>query len=295
MSSLTAPAPAKLNLCLFLGGTREDGRHELVTIFESISLADSLEVSLLDEGPDQVVCPGVPEPNLVSSALAGLRAAGWAAPPLRIEISKHIPVAAGLGGGSADAAAALRLAAALAAVPDGVIGRLAASLGADVASQVAPGVALGTGAGEVVRPVPALAPHALLILPAPIGLSTAEVYREADRMGLGRRPQELQGLRVAIEAALGPGARPPEELLVNDLERAAVSLYPEIEQALDDARYAGAEQALVCGSGPTVAGVFWGEGARARAAAGGAALAGRYPGACAAVPVGETAGSPQFA
>src|ERR1700716_3843509 len=123
MSRLTALAPAKVNLCLFLGGVRRDGRHELVTVFESLSLTDSLELSVLSEGPDRVICPGVVGPNLVSDALAGLRAAGR-------------------GGGSADAAAALRLAGALEPVPDGVLERLAASLGADVSAQLAPGVSL---------------------------------------------------------------------------------------------------------------------------------------------------------
>ncbi|MDQ2898072.1 MAG: 4-(cytidine 5'-diphospho)-2-C-methyl-D-erythritol kinase, partial [Actinomycetota bacterium] len=79
MSPQTLTAPAKINLCLLLGGTRDDGRHELVTLFESVSLTDILTVSVADA--DAVVCEGVPGPNLVADALAGLRAAGWAAPP----------------------------------------------------------------------------------------------------------------------------------------------------------------------------------------------------------------------
>jgi 4-diphosphocytidyl-2-C-methyl-D-erythritol kinase len=295
MSRLTALAPAKVNLCLFLGGVRRDGRHELVTVFESLSLTDSLELSVLSEGPDRVICPGVVGPNLVSDALAGLRAAGWAGPPVAISIDKRTPVAAGMGGGSADAAAALRLAGALEPVPDGVLERLAASLGADVAAQLAPGVSLGTGAGEIVDPVAPLAPHAWLILPAAVELSTAAVYREADRMGLGRSPDELGRLRRELEAALRPGLRLPAELLVNDLQPAARSLCPPIEPALDEARQAGADRSIVCGSGPTVAGLFWGEDAHARAAAGVTTLSGRYPAACAVSPVGESAGLPQFA
>jgi 4-diphosphocytidyl-2-C-methyl-D-erythritol kinase len=234
-------------------------------------------------------------PNLVSTALAGLRAAGWNGPPVSISIDKRTPVAAGMGGGSADAAAALRLAGALDRVPDGVVEQLAASLGADVAAQLTPGVALGTGAGEIVQAAAALARHALLILPARVELSTAAVYREADRMGLGRSPAELARLRREVEAALRPGAKLPAELLVNDLQPAARSLCPAIEPALEDARGAGAEQAIVCGSGPTVAGVFWGEDAYARAAAAVTAVSDRYPGACAVSPVGESAGLPQFA
>jgi 4-diphosphocytidyl-2-C-methyl-D-erythritol kinase len=290
---LRALAPAKVNLCLFLGGGRADGRHELVTLFESVSLPDELELRVLPRGSDQVVCPGVEGPNLVSRVLAGLRAGGWSAPPVSIEIHKRIPVAAGLGGGSADAAAALRLAEALAPVPAGLAAELAASLGADVPSQLAPGAALGTGAGDVVEPVPPLAPHAFLILPSPHSLSTADVYREADRLGLARSAEDLASLRRELTDALGPGVEPPPGLLVNDLEPAALSLCPETELALDSARYAGAEAVMVCGSGPTVAGVLWGEDSAPRARAGAAALGGRYPGAATAIPVSASFGAPQ--
>src|SRR5262249_20787292 len=101
-------APAKLNLCLFLGPRREDGLHELCSLFEPLALADRIEVA--EAGRDEVVCGGVEGENLAARALAGLRERGWKRPPVRIEIGKRIPVAAGLGGGSADAAAVLRLA-----------------------------------------------------------------------------------------------------------------------------------------------------------------------------------------
>jgi 4-diphosphocytidyl-2-C-methyl-D-erythritol kinase len=282
---LTALAPAKVNLCLFLGGVRAlDGRHELVTVFESVSLCDRLRLTVGDG--DRVVCAGLDGPNLAASAVAELRAAGWNGPAVSITIEKRIPVAAGMGGGSADAAAALRLARAVAPVPDDALASIAARLGADVASQLEPGVSLGTGAGEVVEPLGALAEHAYLILPSEHRLFTADVYREADRLELARLAPGLANARRSLEAALAPGARLPASLIVNDLQPAAVSLCPSIERALADARSAGAEQALVCGSGPTVAGVFWGEGSHARAAAGARALAGRHPGACAVVPVG---------
>lgn len=288
---LTAHAPAKVNLCLFLGGARPaDGRHELVTVFESVSLCDRL---VLVPGPaDEVRCPGVEGPNLVADALASLRAAGWDGPPVTITIEKRIPVAAGMGGGSADAAAALRLAQALAPVDAAVVMEIAARLGADVAAQVSPGGWLGTGAGEVLAPLAGLAEHAYLVLPSPWRLSTAEVYREADRLGLGRSGEDLARLRSAVEAA---GERWPDSLIVNDLQPAALSLQPEIELALEDAGHAGADVALVCGSGPTVLGLFWGSGAQARAAVGAASLAGIYPGACAVVPVGAEAGAPEYA
>ncbi|MDE3130480.1 MAG: 4-(cytidine 5'-diphospho)-2-C-methyl-D-erythritol kinase, partial [Acidobacteriota bacterium] len=101
---LRALAPAKVNLSLFLGGTRADGRHRLVTLFESLSLADTVELEVVDGPGDQVVCPGVEGENLATRALVGLRARGWDAPAVRVAIEKRIPLAAGMAGGSADAA-----------------------------------------------------------------------------------------------------------------------------------------------------------------------------------------------
>ena len=105
---MTLRAPAKLNLCLYLGRRRDDGLHELASLFCPLTLADRLVVS--DAERDEVVCPGVEGRNLATAALAALRDRGWSHPPVRVEIEKRIPVAAGLGGGSADAAAVLRLA-----------------------------------------------------------------------------------------------------------------------------------------------------------------------------------------
>jgi len=293
VTALRTLAPGKVNLCLFLGGVREDGRHELVTLFQPVSLADEVVLSVAgDSGPDVVVCPGVEGENLAARALADLRARGWEAPPVRIEIVKRIPVAAGMAGGSADAAAVLRLAAALGGASDGVLGAsdgvlasVARGLGADVPSQLAPAPALGTGAGEVVVPVPPRAPHAYVILPSAFSLSTAAVFAEADRLGLARGAGSLLDWRRALEAALEAGPELPAELLVNDLEPAARSLCPTIDAGLDGARSLGADAALVCGSGPTVAGIFWGTDAPARARAAAAAGAARFPGAVAAVPV----------
>jgi 4-diphosphocytidyl-2-C-methyl-D-erythritol kinase len=279
-----ATAPAKVNLCLFLGPTRSDGRHELVTLFESISLADELELTVLDAGPDEVVCQGVEGPNLVSAALQGLRDAGWAGPPVRIEIDKRIPVAAGLGGGSADAAAALRLASAAEAADERVLERIARDLGADVPSQLRPGLWLGTGAGEKLEPVAALAPHAFVIVPQPFPLSTAGVYGEADRLELPRTADELADSRSALAAAVASGGALPEEIAVNDLEPATVSLAPSVSGTLQAVRRAGADQALVCGSGPTVMGIFWGGDAALRADAGAGRLGSEYPQTVSATP-----------
>jgi 4-diphosphocytidyl-2-C-methyl-D-erythritol kinase len=296
---LVALAPGKVNLCLFLGPpSRADGRHELVTLIESVSLADELTMET-DVERDEVVCPGVEGQNLVSAAIDGLRARGWDGPRVRIDIVKRIPVAAGMGGGSADAAAALRLASELAPGRPEEIIDLAASLGADVPSQVAPGVSLGTAAGDVVEPIPPLGPHAFVIVPQPVALSTADVYREADRLGLPRRPEDLTRVKVELELILDQlilDQTPlPGRFLINDLQEAAVSLCPEIAQALEEVNAVGAEHALVCGSGPTVAGLWWGADAVHRAAGAADLLAGRFPAATAVAPVGVEFGLPRFA
>ena len=286
---LSALAPGKVNLCLFLGATRADGRHELVTLFQPVSLADELALSVIGgSGPDVVVCPGVEGPNIVERALAELRLRGWESPRVRVEIRKRIPVAAGMAGGSADAGAALRLAVAAYPLSDArcvVAPEVARSLGADVPSQLVPTPLLGTGAGEVLKPVPARAEHAFLIVPSRARLSTPAVFAEADRLGLPRSSGELDERRRALEAALSAAPDLPPELLVNDLEPAARSLCPSIAGALEHARELGAETVLVCGSGPTVAGIFWGADASPRARAAAAAAAERFPGAAAAVPV----------
>jgi 4-diphosphocytidyl-2-C-methyl-D-erythritol kinase len=255
-------AAAKINLCLFLGPRRADGLHELCSLFEPLALADAIEVAETER--DEVLCAGVEGENLATAALAGLRELGWAGPPLRIEIEKRIPVAAGLGGGSADAAAVLRLAAGEVAG----IEELAARLGADVPSQLDPSLALVGGAGERVAKLPRPADHAVVLLPGGGGLSTAEVFGEADRLKLGRDAAELEELAGRLAGAAGSGASPLAYagLLENDLEPAARSLRPEIGGALELLRAVGAAPALVTGSGPTAFGLFPSVGA-ARAAA----------------------------
>jgi 4-diphosphocytidyl-2-C-methyl-D-erythritol kinase len=263
-------APAKLNLGLYLGRPRPDGLHELCSIFEPLALADLLRIEEAER--DEVVCPGVEGENLASRALAALRERGWDAPPLRIEIEKRTPVAAGLGGGSADAAAVLRLAAPTAehlwfqgsskcsgtpaAVAD--LPAIAAELGADVPSQLRPALALVRGAGERVEPLPAPAEHAVLLLPSGGGLSTKDVFDEADRLGLGREESELDEIAAKLRIAAGAGASPLSyaDLLVNDLEPAAVSLRPDIGDALDALRGTGAPAVFLSGSGPTAVALF---------------------------------------
>lgn len=267
MTLYRALAPAKVNLGLFLGPTRQsDARHELASVMQSISLADevALEVAPAGLAEDEIVCPGVPGPpeaNLAARALAAFRErVGWRDPPVRVSIEKRIPVAGGLAGGSADAAATLRLAGLASGLGDErVLRELAGELGADVPAQVSPGRWLATGAGERLRELAApRVPLGLLVLALDAELSTAAVYAHADRLGLPRTRSELARLERELEASFGDGAAipPTAGLLHNDLQRAAVSLCPEIECSLEQAREAGADLAFLSGSGPTVVGLF---------------------------------------
>jgi 4-diphosphocytidyl-2-C-methyl-D-erythritol kinase len=290
---LRALAPAKVNLSLFLGATREDGRHRLVTVFESLSLADTLDLEVLGEGQvDEVICPGVSGENLAALALAGLRARGWDGPPVRLTIEKRIPVAAGMAGGSADAAAALRLAMAITPGRAEEVDLVAAGLGADVPSQLLPGVAVGSGAGEIVERFEPLAEHAFVVLPSDSALSTPDVFREADRLVRPRSDAQLEQAYLDVTSSLTPGGRFPDKLLVNELEPAAISLCPSCADALAAVRLAGADHAIVSGSGPTVVGIWWGVDAVERAELVAYGLGESYPGAVVATPVAAAFGAP---
>jgi 4-diphosphocytidyl-2-C-methyl-D-erythritol kinase len=286
MTGLREPAPAKLNLCLFVGPTREDGRHELVSVMQPVSLADVVELTPAGIGAatDRVECPGVAGENLAATALRVFRErTGWRGPPVHLRIEKRFPIAGGLGGGSADAGAALRLAARAAGVDDdALLHDIAAGLGADVPAQVRPRRCLATGAGERLTPLPAPAPYGVLLIPARARLPTADVYREADRRRLPRSAADLAArLREVSTAAVDL----PDELVVNDLEPAARALCPAIDDALAAARRTGAQRAMVCGSGPTVVGLYRDLQA-ARSAA--AALSDRDPRPIPAAPWGAT-------
>jgi 4-diphosphocytidyl-2-C-methyl-D-erythritol kinase len=257
---MTERAPAKINLCLYVGPIRDDGRHELVSVMEPLDLADTVTLAP-GETHDEVVCPGVEGPNLAARALELFReATGWDGPPVRLTIDKRIPVAGGMAGGSADAAAALRLAARASGVDDDeLLHDLAARLGSDVPAQVRPRRVLVRGAGEELATMNgASGAYGVLVLPSRHQLSTGAVYAEADRLGTTR--DTLDGVDTTQR--------------VNDLEPAARSLCPDIGEALDAAREAGAEHAMVSGSGPTVI-AFFGSRAEAERAAGD--LAGRDP------------------
>jgi 4-diphosphocytidyl-2-C-methyl-D-erythritol kinase len=247
-------AYAKLNLVLHVGPRRDDGMHPVCSLVASIDLADEVVAEPRESGEDTVECQGVAGDNLAARALAEFRSrAGKALPPVAITITKRVPIAAGLGGGSADAAATLRIANELAGEPlahEELI-RIAADLGSDVPSQLDPRHALVQGAGERIEPV-SLPSLAAVLIPDAEGLSTGAVYAELDRLDGGRRaldPEPLQRLTAST----------PDELsgaLENDLQPAALSLRPDLRERLDDLLGAGALGAAVSGSGPTCFGLF---------------------------------------
>ena len=255
--TVTEPAYAKVNLVLRVGPRLSGGLHSVCSIFASVGLADHVAVREADE--DSVACPGVEGPNLAADAVAAFRAAVPGLPPLAVSIDKRIPVAAGLGGGSADAAAVLRAANTLAGepLPSDALRGIAIGLGSDVPSQVAPRHALVSGVGEQVEPID-LPQTALALVPSEEGLETGAVFAELDRL------RERDGWSPSPER-LDPGPfrraslRSPADLAVrleNDLQAAAMSLRPELEHTVAGLMEAGALGAQLTGSGPTAFGVF---------------------------------------
>lgn len=278
---VTTVAPAKVNATLVVGPVREhDGRHELVSVMQSVSLVDDVtlrardardaDVPALTDHGDGIRCAGVDGDNLALRALDAFRAAtGWDVGPLVVEITKRIPVAAGMAGGSADAGAVLRLAAAVSGHDDdALLQRLAADLGADVAHQLQPGLALATGAGERVRRFAGVLSGALVVVISDRALSTPAVYRRADELRSPCSAATLQAWHYEIETALTEPDGPtiPAALAVNDLQDAAFELAPGLGETVDAIEATGADRAMVCGSGPTAIGWFAAPTAAERAA-----------------------------
>jgi 4-diphosphocytidyl-2-C-methyl-D-erythritol kinase len=241
---------AKINLALVVGPARDDGLHEVATVLQRIDLCDRLE---LRRG-ERLAVEGFPTDTLVTRALTLLASEAGVEPSWHVRLDKEIPVAAGLGGGSADAAAALRLGNELLAdpLPDERLRELAASLGADVPFFLDPGPKLAEGAGE--RLVPLDLPQdfwVLLALPRDVGKSsTGDVYRRHDELGGGAGFEERRG---ELARLLGEIRRPGDlaRLPGNDLGAAsgASGLASEL-------RSAGAFRADVSGAGPAVYGLF---------------------------------------
>ena len=264
MTAVTVRAPAKINLQLAVGPRRADRYHDLVTIFQAISLYDDVTVTETDgPGEDRVLVSGegagaVPggRDNLALMAAAALtRAAGLPRDPdrrIEITIRKRIPVAAGLAGGSADAAAALVACNELwhAGLSHEQLTEVAAAVGSDVAFALLGGTAVGQGRGEQLTPALASGEYHWVLAVADGALSTPEVYAAFDRLNGpdGREP----GLDHALMAALRSGH--PAAVggtLSNDLQPAAISLFPALRKTLAAGRELGALGAMVAGSGPT--------------------------------------------
>jgi 4-diphosphocytidyl-2-C-methyl-D-erythritol kinase len=259
---VTVRVPAKLNLQLAVGPPRGDGYHDLVTVFHAVSLFDEVTVvsagqdgiAVTGEGADRVPADG---DNLALRAVAALRAAMTGAAADRagvhVTIAKRIPVAAGLAGGSADAAAALVACNELwrAGLSQAQLVEVAARVGSDVAFALVGGTAVGRGRGE--RLTPALAPatpyHWVLAF-ADGHLSTPEVYATLDRLRAAEAAEP--DLDAALMSALRSGdARLLGRALSNDLQQAAVTLFPALRKTLAAGLELGALGALMAGSGPT--------------------------------------------
>jgi 4-diphosphocytidyl-2-C-methyl-D-erythritol kinase len=265
VTSVTVRVPAKINLQLAVGPLRPDGYHGLVTVFHAIGLFDMVSVAAAEadsvavtgEGAGQVPADG---DNLALRAVRALRAvvAAQAGPGVAVTINKRIPVAAGLAGGSADAAAALVACNELwrAGLPVRELCEVAAGVGSDVAFAVLGGTAVGRGRGERLTPalMPAARYHWVLAF-ADGALSTPEVYGTLDRLraadgraGKAAEPELSTELMAALRAGdlerLGRS-------LSNDLQAPAISLFPALRKTLDVGLESGALGALVSGSGPT--------------------------------------------
>jgi len=263
---LTARAHAKVNLDLRVLGVRADGYHELRTVFQSIELHDTL-TCVEKPGPFTLKCraPGVPldDSNLVWKAAAGLWTALGQAGEVRdvvIQIEKKIPLQAGLGGGSADAAAALMALARLwGGAPISLLREVGATIGADVPFFLSGGTALGLGRGEEIYPLVDLPRHFVVIVRPPFGVSTAEAYSwyDEDRSAGLRENRELQQLPVPWPSRAAQ--------MINDLEPPVMRRHQEIGGLKAQLRESGAMAAAMSGSGSAVFGLFVSRAAAERA------------------------------
>lgn len=252
--------PAKVNLHLAVGERRADGYHDLTTVFQAVSLYDEITIAPAQELTAEVFGEGagaIPtgDDNLAVQAVRAVAALAGHSPAVRVTIRKGIPVAGGMAGGSADAAAAL-IAADLfwaAGLDRPTLSRVAAGLGSDVPFALHGGTALGTGRGERLSAVLGRGSYHWVFALAETGLATPAVYTEFDRLRAGGAMAPAPGpdgvmaaLRAGDCVALG-------RALHNDLQAAALSLRPQLRRVLDAGRELGAAGSIVCGSGPTVA------------------------------------------
>ena len=267
--------PAKVNLHLAVGNLRGDGYHELVSVFQALSMIDEVTVAATDEPGVQVYGEGagtVPtdQRNLAWRAVLLLAEHAGREPTVRVVLRKAIPVAGGMAGGSADAAGTLMALTALwrLDLSREELAGLATRLGSDVPFALSGGTALGTGRGESL--VPVLARHTFhwVVALDHRGLPTADVYSELDRLrSHGSPPQRLGDAELLLEALASGDPRRLALLLGNDLQAAAVSLRPTLRRTLRAGVDAGALAGIVSGSGPSCAFLCSGADAAVRVAA----------------------------
>lgn len=246
--------PAKLNLALRVGPRQVDGYHRVATVFHAIDRCDYVTATpspvLSVSGP-----PGVPTgpANLAWHAATALAAQAGVEPAVHLAIDKTIPVAGGMAGGSADAAATLVACDALWGLqtPAGELERLAAGLGSDVPFALRGGTALGLGRGDELTTVFGHGRFHWVAVPAAAGLSTPSVYAEFDRAGPAGPEPSAADLTDVVAAVQSGSARDLAAALCNDLQAPALRLRPELAGVLAAGRAAGALTGLVSGSGPT--------------------------------------------
>ena len=259
MKTVHEKAYAKLNISLDVGNRREDGFHEMTMVMQSISLADAVTVTLNDTGKvrARTSLPFIPgdERNLaVKAALRYLEAIGRQGQGALIEIDKAVPVGAGMGGGSSDAAAVLRAMNALFdhALSTPELEKLSCAVGSDVAFCVAGGTALATGRGEKLEALPPLPDCAFVVCKPEFSISTPELFRKLDQMPLRRHP-DTAGLTAAIrEGQLGQVCRRMYNVF-EDVDDRRMRTVADIKSRLLDA---GALGAVMTGTGSAVFGVF---------------------------------------
>ena len=272
---VTVRVPAKVNLHLAVGDLRDDGYHDVATVFQALSLTDEVTVAVTDSPGVQVHgegAGGLPTDsrNLAWQAVLALAEQAHRAPDVRVVLRKGIPVGGGMAGGSADAAGALVGLAALWRLDIGrdELTELAAGLGSDVPFALHGGTALGTGRGERLVPVLARHPFHWVIALDRSGLATPEVYAELDRLrATAGIPSCLGPVEPLLEALASGDPRQLALLLGNDLQSAAVSLRPALRRTLRAGVDAGALAGMVSGSGPTCAFLCTGADAAVRVAA----------------------------